>query len=69
MTGHLPERTRWAVVVAFAIAMACVEAATVFYLRSLVDRIEPYQRDPLPINGALGTVERVTKSAAAIRVA
>jgi hypothetical protein len=60
MTDHLSERTRWAVVVAFAVAMAWVEAATVFYIRTLVDRIEPHQTDPLPqdaMNGALGTVE------------
>ena len=57
MTGHLPERTRWAIVMAFAIAMAWVEAASVLYLRALVDRIEPYQADPLPMSGALGNVE------------
>ena len=57
MTGHLSERTRWAVVVAFAIAMAWVESASVYYLRALVDRIEPYQPNPLPINDALGYVE------------
>jgi hypothetical protein len=58
--GHLSEQTRWAIVMAFAIAMAWVEAASVFYIRALVDRIEPYQADPLPletINGALGYVE------------
>ena len=42
---------------AFAIAMAYVEAACVFYIRALVDRVEPYQADPLPIHGALGNVE------------
>src|SRR5437773_879459 len=47
MTGHLSERARWAIVMAFAIAMALVEAASVFYLRALVNRIEPYQADPL----------------------
>ena len=57
MTGHFSERIRWAVVAAFAIAMACVESATVFYLRVLVDRVEPYQPTPLPINNALGNVE------------
>jgi hypothetical protein len=57
MTGHLSERSRWAIVAAFAIAMACVESATVFYLRVLVDRVEPYQPNPLPINNALGNVE------------
>jgi hypothetical protein len=57
MTSHISERTRWAIVVAFAIAMAWVEAASVFYIRALVDRIEPYQPHPLPMNEALGYVE------------
>jgi hypothetical protein len=57
MTGQLSERTRWAIVMAFAIAMAWVEAASVFYIRALVDRIEPYQANPLPINPAVGNVE------------
>jgi hypothetical protein len=57
MTGHLSERVRWAIVMAFAIAMAWVEAASVFYIRALVGRIEPYQANPLPINDALGSVE------------
>jgi len=57
MTGQLSERLRWAIVVAFAIAMAWVEAASVFYIRALVGRIEPYQANPLPINDALGSVE------------
>jgi len=57
--GHLSERTRWAIVMGFAIAMAWVEAASVFYIRALVDRIEPYQADPLPqetMTGALATL-------------
>jgi hypothetical protein len=37
--------------------MAWVEAASVFYIRALVDRIEPYQANPLPIHGSLGGVE------------
>jgi hypothetical protein len=57
MTGHCSERARWAIVLAFAIAMAWVEAASVFYIRALVGRIEPYQANPLPINDALGNVE------------
>jgi hypothetical protein len=48
---------RWLVVVAFAIAMAWVESAVVFDLRTLVDRIEPYQEHPLPLIGRLGPVE------------
>jgi hypothetical protein len=57
MMGDLSDRTRWAIVIAFAIAMAWVEAACVFYIRALVDRIEPFQPNPLPIHGALGNVE------------
>ena len=41
----------------FAIAMAWVESASVFYIRALVGRIEPYQTNPLPVNDALGYVE------------
>ena len=55
--GRLSERARWGIVLAFAIAMAWVEAASVFYIRALVGRIEPYQPEPLPIHGALGNVE------------
>ena len=41
----------------FAIAMAWVESAVVFDLRTFVNRIEPYQPDPLPLIGGLGPVE------------
>jgi hypothetical protein len=37
--------------------MAWVESAVVFYLRSMIDRIEPYQPDPLPIIGGFASVE------------
>jgi hypothetical protein len=43
--------------VIFAIAMAWVESAVVFYLRTMVDRIEPHQANPLPLLGTLGSVE------------
>jgi hypothetical protein len=57
------ERVRWCVVVAFAVAMAWVEAATVYYLRVLVDRVNPYQANPLPMRGPLGQVELVREVA------
>ena len=69
MTGHFPERTRWVVVTVFAVAMAWVEAASVFYIRALVDRIEPYQADPLPVNGALGNVELWREAATLVMIA
>jgi hypothetical protein len=48
---------RWWIVVTFATAMAWVESAVVYYLRTHIDRIEPYQPNPLPIIGGLGPVE------------
>jgi hypothetical protein len=53
----MTERKRWWAVVWFALAMAWMEAATVVYLRTLVGRLEPYQANPLPIAGPLGTTE------------
>ena len=56
-------RRRLLVVTGFAVAMAWVEAAVVFYLRRLVDRIEPYQANPLPIAGDIGGAELVREAA------
>jgi len=69
MTNQLSERTRWVSVMAFAIAMAWVEAASVLYIRALVGRIEPYQQDPLPISGALGNVELWREGATLVMIA
>ena len=57
------ERERWVLVVAFAVGMAWVEAASVYYLRVLVDRVIPYQENPLPMRGILGEVELVREAA------
>ena len=57
------EWRRWLTVTVFAMAMAWVESAVVFYLRTHVDRIEPYQPNPLPLIGALGPVELVRELA------
>ena len=43
--------------------MAWVEAACVYYLRVLVDRVDPYQANPLPLHGVLGPVELVREAA------
>ena len=56
-------RTTWIVVTIFAVAMAWVEAACVYDLRVLVDRIEPYQVNPLPMSGALGNIELAREAA------
>jgi hypothetical protein len=69
MTRPLGNRARWLVVVVFAIAMAWVEAASVYYLRAMVDRIEPYQTNPLPIRGVLGQVELVREAATLVMLA
>jgi hypothetical protein len=69
MIGDLSDRMRWAIVIAFAIAMAWLEAACVFYLRALVDRIEPYQVNPLPIHGALANVELWREAATLVMLA
>jgi hypothetical protein len=48
---------RWWMVVLYAAAMAWVESAVVFYLRSIMNRLEPYQPNPLPIIGGFASVE------------
>jgi hypothetical protein len=63
------EAKSWAAVFAFAMAMAWVEAAAVFYLRTLVGRIDPHQPNPLPVQGQLGEVELVREAATLIMLA
>jgi hypothetical protein len=69
MTRSLRARRRWTIVVLFAIGMAWVEAATVYYLRVMVDRVQPYQQNPLPIQGVLGQVELVREVATLVMLA
>ena len=66
MNERKQNRNRWIIVAAFAIAMAWVESAVVFYIRTHVDRIEPYQPNPLPLIGRLGPVELVRELATMI---
>ena len=54
---------RWIIVVVFAAAMAWVEAAVVFYLRTMIDRIEPYQPNPFPVIGNFAPTELVREAA------
>jgi hypothetical protein len=49
--------SRWWMVVIYALAMAWVESAVVFYLRSMMNRIQPYQPNPLPVIGGFAPVE------------
>ncbi|MEK7678186.1 MAG: hypothetical protein AAB676_20335 [Verrucomicrobiota bacterium] len=54
---------RWLIVALFAVAMAWVESAVVVYLRTLLDRVQPYQPNPLPEFGELGPTELVRELA------
>jgi len=51
------------IVTLYALAMAWVEAAVVFYMRSMINRIVPYQPNPLPIAGGFGFAEVVREAA------
>jgi hypothetical protein len=53
----------WVVVVIYATAMAWVEAAVVFYLRTMIGHVDPYQPNPLPAIGNLGPAELVREAA------
>ena len=66
MSNQLNLRGGWTVVVIYAIAMAWVEAAVVYYLRRMMNRIEPYQPHPLPMIGGLGFAEMVREVATLI---
>jgi hypothetical protein len=66
----MTERTqRWSVVVLFAVAMAWVEAAVVLYLRTLVNRIDPYQPRPMPDMPGLVGAEIVREAATMVMLA
>jgi len=56
-------KRRWLTVFIFAAAMAWVESAVVYYLRTMVNRIQPYQVNPLPLIGGLGPAELVREAA------
>jgi hypothetical protein len=51
------------VVILYALAMAWVESAIVFYLRSMIHRVQPYQANPLPLAGGFGLAEAVREAA------
>lgn len=48
---------RWLLIAVFATAMGYLESAVVFYLRTMIDRLDPYQPNPLPNFGGLGPAE------------
>lgn len=63
-----PKWGRWLTVVIYAVAMAWVESAVVFYLRTMIDRIEPYQANPLPVFGGLAQAELIREAATLVMV-
>src|SRR6266446_4579104 len=56
----------WFTVIIFATAMAWVESSVVYYLRTMVDRIEPYQSNPLPIATGFAKAELPREAATLI---
>ena len=62
MTG----KQRWLIVVLYAAAMAYVEAAVVLYLRTMVDRVDPYQSPPVTLPDDLVRAEMVREVATLI---
>lgn len=50
----------------FALAMAWMESATVFYLRTLVGRVDPYRIAPLPPHRLLGNIELIREIASLV---
>jgi hypothetical protein len=58
--------SRWWIVAIFAMAMAWVESAVVFYLRTMLNRLEPYQSNPLPMLGGFGKAELIREAATLI---
>lgn len=64
----MKDQKRWLIVVAFAVAMAWLEAAVVYYLRTLANRLDPYQTEPLPPVAGLAGVEMVREAATLVMI-
>jgi hypothetical protein len=56
-------------VVIYALAMAWVESAVVFYMRSMIRRLDPYQPNPLPLANGFGFAEVGREAATLIMLA
>ena len=65
----MKNKRTWSCVLLFAMAMAWVESAVVFYLRTMIDRIQPYQPNPLPEFGQLQTAEVIREMATLVMLA
>ncbi|HXF94376.1 MAG TPA: hypothetical protein VNK46_16615 [Nitrospiraceae bacterium] len=62
-------RPRWIMLTFYAAAMAWAESATVFYVRTLVGRVDPYQPHPTPVRADLIGVELVREAATLVMLA
>ena len=60
------KKQTWLAVAVFAIAMAYVESAVVVYIRTIAERIDPYQANPMPTFGGLDEIEVVREAATLI---
>lgn len=59
----MSEKKHWMIVAIYAAAMAWVEAAVVFYLRVMINRVVPYHANPLPNSVGLGQTEMIREIA------
>jgi hypothetical protein len=62
----MTDKGRWLAVVIYATAMALVESAVVTYLRVFLDRVDPYQPNPFPVQAWLIHTEVVREAATLI---
>ncbi len=59
----MTDKQCWMVVVLYAAAMAYVESAVVLYLRTMIDRVDPYQPLPVTLPEGLLRAEMVREAA------
>src|SRR5262245_29825468 len=62
-TGDSPTWNRSVIVFLYALAMAWVESSVVFYLRTSINRLVPYQPNPLPVSSGFATAELIREAA------
>jgi hypothetical protein len=65
----MTDKQRWLVVVLYAAAMAYVEAAVVLYLRTMVNRLDPYQLPPVDLSEDLIHIEMIREATTLIMLA
>ena len=58
-----PPWTPFLVVAFYALAMGWVESAVVFYMRTMINRLVPYQPNPLPFASGFGVAEIIREAA------